>query len=388
MTQVPAPSDRTSLRTLAALFLRLGATSFGGPAVHIALMRDEVVRRRGWLTDARFLDLLGATNLIPGPNSTEMAIHIGWERRRWSGLAVAGTCFMLPATLVAAACGWAYVRYRTVPAADWLLYGVKPAVLAVVAQAIWSLLPVAAKTLRLWGLGAATVAASALGVHAIVVLLLAGALELAAARGGARGSAAGALCVVAPLVPAAAAFGAAGAATLGTLFVVFLKAGALLFGSGYVLIAFLRSDLVHGLGWLTEAELVDAIAIGQVMPGPISTTATFIGWVLLGPAGALVATIGMFLPAFVFVAASAPFVARLRASAAAASFLDGVNVGAVALMVVVTVQLADAALVDLASVAIAVVALLLAVRWRLNSAWLVIGGAFTGCVVRAAAQVF
>ncbi len=386
MTTPPQPAQFTSLRTLASLFLRLGATSFGGPAVHIAMMRDEVVQRRAWMTDQRFLDLLGATNLIPGPNSTEMAIHIGWERRRWAGLVVSGACFIVPAMLVTAACAIAYVHWRTVPAAGWLLYGVKPAVLAVVAQAIWSLLPVAAKTVRLGALGAAAVVASALGVDAITVLLVAGVLELAAARGGARGSAAGALCAVAPLLPAAAVpFAAAGAPTLSALFAVFLKAGALLFGSGYVLLAFLRDDLVHGLGWLTEAELIDAIAVGQVTPGPVFTTATFIGWLLLGPAGALVATLGIFLPAFVFVAASAPFVKHLRASTAAAAFANGVNVAAVALMVVVTVQLAGESLVDAGSVAIALVALLLALRWRINSAWLVAGGAAAGWAIRAIA---
>jgi chromate transporter len=310
---------RTSLGELAVLFFRLGATAFGGPAAHIAMMEDEVVRRRRWLTEERFLDLLGATNLIPGPNSTELAIHIGWERRRWAGLLVAGLAFILPAMAITSALGWIYVRYGTVPAAGWLRYGVKPVILGVVVQALWGLAPRAARTRFLRVLAGACTLAAALGGNELAILFGAGAFSVAVARarsaregGGARGG--GAARLLAPLVPAAATAGAASGVTLPSLFWVFLKTGSVLFGSGYVLLAFLRADLVQRLGWLTEAQLLDAIAVGQVTPGPVFTTATFVGWVLAGPRGAVVATVGIFLPAFVFVAASGPLVPRLRAS--------------------------------------------------------------------------
>jgi chromate transporter len=370
---------RTSLVELAALFLRLGGTAFGGPAAHIAMMRDEVVRRRGWMTDERFLDLLGATNLIPGPNSTEMAIHVGWDRRRWAGLLVAGVSFIVPAMLMTGALGWAYVRFGKLPQAGWLLWGVKPVILAVVAQALWNLVPSAARTWPLRIGGAAAVAASALGGNELAILFGAGALFAALAAWNARGRAP--LGQLIPALPLAA--GVAGAASLATvslsgLFWVFLKIGSVLFGSGYVLLAFLRADLVQRLHWLTESQLIDAIAVGQVTPGPVFTTATFIGYTLSGPAGALVATAGIFLPAFVFVAASGPLVPRLRASKVAGAFLDGVNVASLALMAVVTAQLGRAAIVDLPTALLAVVAVVVLHRYKLNSTWLILGGAVFG----------
>lgn len=370
--------DRTSLRELALLFLRLGATAFGGPAAHIAMMEDEVVRRRRWMTEERFLDLLGATNLIPGPNSTEMAIHIGWERRRWAGLAVAGVCFIVPAMLITGALGWAYVRYGTLPAAKWLLYGVKPVILAVVVQALWNLAPKAAKTWPLRALGLGAAAASALGVNELAVLFACG-FAVALARGAFAGRGGVALQAFVPALPAAAA----SAVTLPGLFWVFFKIGSVLFGSGYVLLAFLRGDLVERLGWLTEAQLIDAIAVGQITPGPVFTTATFIGWVLAGPSGAAIATAGIFLPAFVFVALSGPLVPRLRASKAAGAFLDGVNVASLALMAVVTAQLGASAVVDAATAVLAVAGAVLLLRFRLNSTWLVLGGAAAGWLVHA-----
>jgi chromate transporter len=391
MTAETPPPGETPLSELGLLFLRLGATAFGGPAAHIAMMEDEVVRRRGWLSPERFLDLLGATNLIPGPNSTEMAIHIGWERRRWAGLLVAGVAFIVPAMLITAGCGWAYARYGAVPSARWLLYGVKPVILAVVVQALWGLAPRAARTPRLRALGAVAVAAAALGGHELAVLFGGGLLNLLASR---RRTPAGPpdRALVPPLVGAGAA-GAAGAAGgaaagvavgLGPLFWVFLKTGSVLFGSGYVLLAFLRADLVQRLGWLTEAQLLDAIAVGQVTPGPVFTTATFVGYVLAGPAGALVATAGIFLPAFVFVALSGPLVPRLRASPGAGAFLDGVNVASLALMAVVTAQLGRAALVDLPTAALALLSAAALLRWKLNSTWLVLGGAALGGILHAA----
>ena len=381
--QSPSPQQSTSLRELALLFSRLGATAFGGPAAHIAMMQDEVVHRRGWLTEERFLDLLGATNLIPGPNSTELAIHIGWERRRWAGLVVAGLAFILPAMLITAAFGWAYVRFGSVPSAGWLLYGVKPVILGVVVQAIWGLAPKAARTPALRVLGVVAALLVVLGVNEIGVLFGVGAIAVILERVAARKAPHGGLHQFAPILPFVASAGAASALTLRSLFWVFFKTGSVLFGSGYVLLAFLRADLVTRLGWLTEAQLMDAIAVGQVTPGPVFTTATFVGYVLAGPRGALVATAGMFLPAFIFVALSGPLIPKIRASVTASAFLNGVNVASLALMAVVTLQLARAALIDVPTVLFATAAAGLLVRFKVNATWLVLGGASAGWVVHA-----
>jgi chromate transporter len=375
------PPTPTRLSELALLFLRLGATAFGGPAAHIAMMRDEVVTRRRWLDEEHFLDLLGATNLIPGPNSTEMAIHIGWARRRWLGLWVAGTAFIVPAMLITAAFGVAYVRWGKLPAFHWLSYGVKPVIIAVVAQAIIGLLPKAAKTAGLRLLGAAATLLAVAGVDELFLLFASGAAVVLLTRPGAR-RAGEVRPLLVPLLPALAS-NAAGAATLPALFWVFLKTGSVLFGSGYVLLAFLRTDLVERLRWLTEAQLIDAIAVGQVTPGPVFTTATFIGYVLLGPSGALVATLGIFLPAFVFVALSGPLVPRLRASALAGAFLDGVNVASLGLMLAVTLELARAALVDVPTLLLGAAAAVLLLRFELNTTWLILGGAAIGYAVHA-----
>jgi chromate transporter len=310
MAEPDLSAERTSLGELARLFLRLGATTFGGPAAHIAMMREHVVRRRGWLTDAAFLDLVSATNLIPGPNSTELAIHIGYQRRRWAGLLIAGVAFIAPAMLLTGALAWAYVRYDTVPAVGWFLYGVKPVILAVILQAIAGLAPRAAGTTGLRVLGGAAVLALALGAPELAVLFGAGLAAIIAhrARAPRRPDERVAPSMFAPLLPAAATTTAA--ASLPSIFGVFAKIGSVLFGSGYVLVAFLRAELVQQRGWLTEGQLVDAVAVGQVTPGPVFTTATFIGYLLAGPSGALVATAGIFLPAFVFVAASGPLVPR------------------------------------------------------------------------------
>jgi chromate transporter len=370
--------ERTSLRELGLLFLRLGATAFGGPAAHIAMMQDEVVRRRRWLTEERFLDLLGATNLIPGPNSTEMAIHIGWDRRRWAGLIVAGSSFIVPAMLMTGALGWVYVRFGALPQMHWLLYGVKPVILGVIVQAIWGLAPRAARTWPLRVLGAVAALASALGANEIALIFVAGFLSVAIAQLRKPGKGlVGGLQQFAP-APLALAAGAAHTLTLPGLFGVFLKIGSVLFGSGYVLLAFLRADLVQRLGWLTEPQLIDAIAVGQVTPGPVFTTATFIGYVLAGPSGALVATAGIFLPAFVFVALSGPLVPKLRASPLASAFLDGVNVASLALMAVVTIQLGRAALIDVPTLLLAALAAVSLIRFKPNATWLVLGGAAAG----------
>ena len=368
---------RTSLAELARLFLRLGATAFGGPAAHIAMMQVEIVARRRWLSEEAFLDLLSAANMIPGPNSTELAIHIGFARRRWPGLCVAGLAFILPAMLITWAIGWAYVRYGARPSVRWLLYGVQPVMLAVIAQAIWALAPKAARTPLLKVLAGAALLASALGVHELWVLFGCGVCALALH---ARARAGQPLLWLLPLGAAGASASAPSA--LG-LFGVFCKIGSILFGSGYVLLAFLRADLVERLGWLSESQLLDAIAVGQVTPGPVFTTATFIGYVLAGHAGALAATGGIFLPAFVFVALSGPLIPRLRASPAAAGFLDGVNVASLALMAYVTFQLGRNALVDVPTIAIATLSALLLIRFKLNSSWLIAVGGAAGYLIHA-----
>ena len=382
----PTPPDRRPLAELAVLFLKLGTTAFGGPAAHIAMMEDEVVRRRQWLTHDEFLDLVGATNLIPGPNSTELAIHIGHRRAGWPGLLVAGACFILPAALIVTAIAWAYVRFGRLPRAEGLLYGVKPVIIAVVLQALWGLGGRALKTGPLIVLGAVAVGLCFAGVNELVVLFGAG-LLLALARGFTRRAPAGggeALPAAVPLLPLAVAPGLMAAAAtpfgLWPLFLFFLKVGSILFGSGYVLLAFLRADLVDRWHWLTEGQLLDAIAVGQFTPGPVFTTATFIGYLLAGTPGATLATLGIFLPAFVFVAISGPLIPRLRRSPWFGAFLDGVNVASLALMAVVTWQLGRVALCDGVTVALAAGSGVLLFRWRVNSAWLVLGGAAAGCL--------
>ena len=352
------------MREVAWLFLKLGTIAFGGPAAHIAMMREEVVRRRRWLSDEQFMDLLGATNLIPGPNSTEMAIHLGYLRAGWPGLVVAGCCFIVPAMLIVFACAWLYVRYGARPEAAWLLYGVKPVIIAVVVQAMWGLVRTAVKGPMLAVIGVAVLALSLMGGNEIALLLGGGAVAVLLGTVGTRG--------------VAASLGLGAGVGLTTLFLVFLKIGAVLYGSGYVLLAFLRNDFVERLGWLTDQQLLDAVAVGQVTPGPVFTTATFIGYVLGGIPGAALATFGIFLPSFVFVALSHPLVPRIRASRRAGAFLDGVNVAALGLMAAVTWQLGRAAIVDVTTAALALIALVLLFRFRVNSAWLVLGGSAVG----------
>jgi len=388
----PAIPERHRLTELATLFLKLGATAFGGPAAHIAIMEDEVVRRRQWLTHEEFLDLLGATNLIPGPNSTEMAIHIGHRRAGWPGLLVAGSCFILPAALIVTAIAWAYVRFGQLPKAEGLLYGAKPVIIAVVLQALWDLGRSALKTKPLAILGMLATTLSLLGFNELVILFGAGLLVVAARSSFKQLQPPGkvtSLLAAMPGFPIAvtAALPAAMATPFGVwpMFLFFLKVGSVLFGSGYVLLAFLRADLVDRWGWLTEGQLLDAIAVGQFTPGPVFTTATFIGYVLAGVPGATVATIGIFLPAFFFVAISGPLVPRLRRSPFAGAFLDGVNVASLALMAAVTWQLAQVALTDWIGVLLASISGVLLFRFRVNSAWLVLGGAVVGllaCLLR------
>jgi chromate transporter len=393
------PEDLVSrsarLRELAAVFLKLGLIGFGGPAAHVGLMEQEFVRRRQWLTREKFNDLLAATNLIPGPNSTEMAIYIGQMRAGFAGLVTAGACFILPAMVCVMAIAWGYQRFGTLPEVGGVLYGVKPVIIAVVAQALWSLARAAVKTPVSLAVGVAAAAASVAGGNELLVLGGAGTIVMAVRwfrgrSGGSDGTAP--VLGIAPLLPvtsapsgmlaAASATGAATAAAVGLwpLFLFFLKVGAVLYGSGYVLLVFLRADLVERWGWLSEAQLLDAVAVGQITPGPLFSTATFVGYVLGGVPAALVATAGIFLPAFVFVAVSGPILPRLRASPAAGSFLDGVVAASLALMAVVTWHLGRAALHDVPTVLLAAVSAVLLVRFRVNSAWLVLAGAILGLI--------
>jgi chromate transporter len=379
------PSRSAALGELAMLFLRLGLTAFGGPAAHIAMMENEVVGRRQWLTRDEFLDLLGATNLIPGPNSTEIAIHIGQRRAGWPGLVVAGSCFIIPAVVLTTVVAWLYVRFGTLPQADGFLRGVKAAILAVVLQALWVLGRNAVKTKALTLVCLAAIVASALGVNELLVLL-GGGILVASGQVIHRGMTGPRLPGAMSLIPAFPfIFGIASFAVvpfgMAKLFLFFLKTGSVLFGSGYVLLAFLRADLVDRWHWLTEQQLLDAVAVGQITPGPIFSTATFVGYVLGGIPGAGVATVGIFLPAFCFVALSAPLVLRLRRSRAAGAFLDGVIVASLALMGVVTWQLSRAAIVDVPTAALTVVSAVLLLRFKLNAAWLVVGGGLIGLVI-------
>jgi chromate transporter len=380
-----ADAPRSRVGEVARLFLKLGVIGFGGPAAHIALMEDDVVRRRRWLTREAFLDLLGATYLIPGPNSTEMAIHVGYVRAGWPGLVVGGACFILPAMVITLALASVYARYGRLAQAGWILHGVKPVIIAVVVQAVWSLARRAVAT-PLAAAVALTVLVLALRGVNEVALLFAAALGMPLIR---AASAAGGVRALAPwgllglplsgtsaLVPGPAATG--GTAILWQISLIFLKVGSILFGSGYVLLAFLRPDLVERTRWITDTQLLDAIAVGQLTPGPVLTTATFIGYLVAGGAGAVVATVAIFLPSFVFVALSSPFIPRLRRSPWAAGFLDGANAASVALMVTVTWELGRAAVVDWLTGLMALAAAAILLTTRVNSAWLVVAGAAIG----------
>lgn len=357
-------------------FLKLGFTAFGGPAAHIGMFREEFVRRRKWLTDEAFLDLLGATNLIPGPNSTEMAIHIGYLRAGWAGLLAGGLAFTLPAMLIVLLFAWLYVEFGSTPQASWLLYGVKPVVIAIVLQALWELGRKAIKGKLTLAIGIACIVLYFLGVNE-VLLLFAGGLTLMLIQNWTRLHEAKP-SILLPLLPTLAAVPVS--FSLSTLFLTFLKIGAILYGSGYVLVAFLRADLVERLGWLTEQQLIDAIAIGQITPGPLFTSATFIGYLLGGVPAALIATLGIFLPSYIFVAISNPIIPKLRQSPWAGSLLDGVIVASLGLMAAVTFQLGLASLIDLPTIVIFALSAVLLIRYKVNTTWLIIGGALIGFI--------
>ncbi len=369
----------TSLRELAQLFLKLGSVAFGGPAAHVAMMQDEVVDRRRWFCRQRFLDLVGATNLIPGPNSTELAIHIGYERAGWAGLLVAGSSFIVPAMLIVTAFAWAYVEYGSTPAGEALLYGVQPVVIAIVAHALAKLAPTAARDWLLRGIVVASIALFLAGVNELLILFGLGLLVMLVRNAARLGSGAAQMLLPVPLILWAQ--DADVPVTLERLLLTFLKIGAVLYGGGYVILAFLQNDFVDRLGWLTQQQLIDAVSVGQVTPGPVFTTATFIGYVLKGVPGALLATLAIFLPSFFFVAVSHRYIERMRSSKWFSGLLDGVNAAAVGLMAGVTIELAREAIVDVTTVVVAVMALLLLAVARVNSAWLILAGGAIGLIV-------
>jgi chromate transporter len=378
MDNATTTEKRGSLAEVAKQFLRLGFMAYGGPAAHVAMMEEEFVRRRGWLTRERFLDLVGAVNLLPGPSSTELAIYLGEIRAGLAGLIIAGACFILPAAFLVTALAWAYLKFGALPQAAGLLFGIKPVVVALIAQAVWNLGKTALRSVPLAALAIAVVLLAMATVPAMWLLIGAGLLWMAR-REGKR------------LVASRAALGVwislGGGSTGGALgvlpiFFYFLKIGAVLVGSGYVLLPVLRADLVVTLHWLTESQLLDAVAVSQATPGPFFTVATFIGYVLAGWKGATLATIGMFLPAFVYVAATSGFLPKLRKSPLAGGFLDGVNAAAVGLMAFVGWQFGRASLVNVPAVILAVLSAVLIFRYKINSTWIVLGGAAAGIVLR------
>lgn len=379
-----------TLLTIASVFLRLGSTAFGGPAAHIALMEEELVRRRQWLTHEQFLDLLGAANLIPGPNSTEMAIHIGYKMAGLPGLLVAGIGFILPAFLMVFVLAALYEHYGTIPTATSALYGAKPVIIAIIFQAIWMLSKTSLKTTGLKLTALLVVVLYLLGVNELALLFGCGftAAIFHFARSKAPrenqilsviGSISSALIATTYLLASYTPKNLP--ESLQSLFLYFLKIGSVLYGSGYVLLAFLKTDLVENYHWITPTQLLDAVAIGQLTPGPLFTTATFIGFLVEGPMGAVVATIGIFMPAFFLVAVTAPLIAKMRASALLSQFMDAVNAAALALMAGVVLQLCKNAFVDIPSIFIGILSGIILLRFKVNSVWLIFGGAITGVIV-------
>ena len=375
----PRPTRFLSLREIAKEFLRLGFVAYGGPAAHIAMMDERFVGRLAWVSGEQFLDLVGAVNLLPGPSSTELAIYLGQIAAGLPGLLVAGACFILPAAILVVAFAWAYTQYGAVPQVAGLLFGIKPVVVALIAQAIWNLGETALKTVPLACLAALVIALAILGVPVLLLLIGGGLLWMLLRQGRAFAEANAGM---AGFLTGSATGGAAAAVGIVPAFLYFLKVGAVLFGSGYVLLAVLRADLVVRLHWITDAQLLDAIAVSQATPGPFFTVATFIGYLLTGWKGAALTTLGMFLPAFVYVAATANFLPKLRKSPVAGAFLDGVNASAVALMAYVGWQFTRAALVNLPAAVLSILSALLVFRYKVNSAGLVLVGALVGILLQ------
>lgn len=377
---------RIYLKEVALFFLWMGATAFGGPAAYIAMMQRETVRNRRWLDDQSFLDMVGTTNLIPGPNATEMALYLGLVRAGWLGYIISGVLFIIPGMVATLALAWVYVTYGSLPQVGWVLYGVKPIVIAIVLQALWDLGRKGVKDALTAIVGGAVIAFYLLGVDEIA-LLFAGAAVVLLFRFVPRllkGGASALSLSLLPVVGIPVALLSAGAVPFRqtTLFLTFLKIGAVIYGSGYVLYAFFNSEFVVRLGWLNHQQLLDSIAVGQITPGPVATSATFVGYLMGGWPSGLLATLAFFLPSFVFVALISRFVPLLRKKWWSGAFLDGVNVSALGLMVGVTWTLGRAGVVDWFTIALAVGALILVFRFKVNSAWLVVGGGVLGVVYK------
>lgn len=372
--------QKQRLTELATLFLRLGAIAFGGPAAHIAMMDNEVVNRHRWMSREKLLDLLGITNLIPGPNSTELAIHIGYERGGWRGLLIAGSCFILPAMLIVWTLAAIYTRYQTVPQVEWLLYGIKPVIIAIVLQALWNLGKKAAKDWPTRITAVVAIAGYFAGLNEILLLVVLGVIVMLVKNWQTKSQTNGAWMLPFSGILAQISTTTAAATSVSWLgvFLFFLKIGCVLYGSGYVLLAFLQRDLVERNHWLTSQQLLDAVAIGQFTPGPVFTTATFIGYLLAGNAGAIAGTIGIFLPAFLLVLVVNPWVPKLRQSPWASGFLDGVNAASMGLMAGVTYTLGRAALIDWLTIIVAIASAIAVFRFKINSAWLVLAGGLIG----------
>lgn len=367
-------SKKDTLTELAKVFFRLGCIGFGGPAVHIAMMEEEIVRKRKWMSQEHFLDLVGATNLIPGPNSTEMTMHCGQERAGWQGLVVAGLCFMMPAILITAVFAWAYQTYGKLPQVIPFIYGIKPAIIAVIASLMIKLGRKALKSIQLGIIGAAAAVLTLMGMSEILILFGAGALgTLVYLLQHHRKS----INSIVPLF--LLNHGQLSSGILDwKLFWIFLKIGSILYGSGYVLFAFLDTELVH-TGLLSREVLNDAIAVGQFTPGPVFSSATFIGWQISGLPGAIAATIGIFLPSFLFVALCNPVIPKLRKSGTMSAFLDTVNIASVALILVICIEMGKACISDWKSIVIALASLLTSFLFpKMNSAVTVFGGALLG----------
>jgi chromate transporter len=393
---------------LAVLFFRLGATSFGGPVVYIALMEQETVQRRQWLSREQFLDMLAVTNLLPGPNAVEMANHIGYARAGLAGCVLAGVAFTFPGALISGALAWAYLRYGQTPQVEPFLAGLKPVVVGVVAVALWRLGRTALDRWQTALIAAAVAAVSLAGGDEVLTLLGAavlGAVLLRLAGGGrngkrplpADGQQDADRCTFGQLAPAGvfgysgiplAVGGASGAMAAGSVSVwklalFFLKVGAVLYGSGYVLVAYIRGGLVEQYGWLTETQLLDAVAVGQITPGPLISTVTFVGYLVAATPGAIVATVAIILPTFFFVGIVRPWIARLRSRPWTSLFLDAVTAASLGLMAAVTIQLGAASLGSLVAWLLAIAAVVLTVRWEIAAAWLLLGGAVVGALLGA-----
>ena len=363
-----------NLKEVALLFFKLGSIAFGGPAAHIAMMEDEVVKKRKWMTHQHFLDLVGATNLIPGPNSTEMTMHCGHERAGWKGLIVAGACFVFPAVAITMVFAWLYQQYGQLPKVEPFIYGIKPAVIAIILGAVYRLGNKALKNTELGILGLLTLIACLLGVHEILALFACGFLGLALHI---IRSTKNNVNSFTPLL----LFQVLASASNLKILLTFLKVGALLYGSGYVLFAYLDAELVS-TGLLTRQQLIDAVAVGQFTPGPVLSTATFIGWQLNGFWGAVAATVGIFLPSFIFVAILNPFVPKMRKSKTIAAFLDAVNIAAIAVIVAVCIEMGKDTLTDWRTIVIALLSIIVVFVFKnMNSAFIVIGGALVGYIL-------